>query len=270
MRTFWNKRSPVRLALSFAFAAALATSPADTLAQEGFVFGADNLGVPADTPGFGVPGKRAENDRPQPGTEGIGDYSMFLGRLSLVEPSRDPGGLWTVFQVTRVLCNALYEGRNTLAEVAPKGFVIVRGDIHALGFGGRWKEDHYAISITGDSEKDAAGGHPYWEVKYDDSGNLTSCQVTIGPAPDQTEATLREDNLAQAIQLLYIGVPQLFSAILTEPRFAGAYPLAPSEVIKMATPCGGVWCRIETIYDLRPGNWHIISTIRFNLPPKSD
>ena len=270
MRTFRSKGLPLCLALPFAFAVALATSSVDSLAQEGFVFGADSLGTTADTPGFGNPGERAENDRPQPGTEGIGDYSKFLGRLSLVEPSRDPGGLWTVFQVTRVLCNSLYQARNTLTEVAPKGFVIVRGDIHALGFGGQWKEDHYAISVTGDSQKDAAGGHPSWEIKYDGGGKLTSCRVTIGPAPDQAEATPGEDDLTQAIQLLYIGVPQLLSAILTEPRFAGAYPLAPSEVIKMATPCGGDWCPIETIYDLRPGNWHVMSTIRFNLPPKPE
>ncbi|MHA7773718.1 hypothetical protein [Roseibium sp. M-1] len=271
MKILRNVRWATCLAAPFIVAAALVASPEDGLAQEGFVFGADNLGASMDAPGFGAPGKRAESDRPELGSAGLGDYSMFLGRLSLVEPSKDTGGLWTVFRVTRVLCNALYQGKNTLLEVAPKGYAIERSDVHALGFPGKsWNEDRYAISVTGDSEKDAAAGHPAWEVAYDDEGNLISCRVTIGPKPDQAEAASDDDHRTQAIQMLYIGVPQLFSAILTEPRFAGTHPLAPSEVIKMATPCGGDWCPIEIIYDLRPGEWHIISTIRFNLAPKAE
>jgi hypothetical protein len=271
MKILRNMKWPACLAAPFILAAALVASPATGLAQGGFVFGADHLGAPRDAPGFGDAGKRAEGDRPQPGSAGQGDYSMFLGRLSLVKPSEDTGGLWTVFRVTRLLCNSLYQGKNTLLEVAPKGFSVVRADIHSLGFEGKsWNEDRYAISVTGDSEKDAAAGHPSWEVAYDENGYLETCRVTIGPKPDQAEATSDEDYRTQAIQMLYIGVPQLFSAIVTEPRFAGAYPLAPSEVIKMTTPCGSEWCPIEILYDLGPGEWYVMSTLRFNPPPKED
>lgn len=240
-------------------------------AQDGFVFGADMPGAISETPGFGTPGRRAESDRPAPGTQGIGDYSMFLGRLSIIQPEEDTGGLWTVFRITRLLCNSLYQGRNTLAEVTPKGFSLARSDVHLMGFEGKnWHDDRYSITVTGDSEKDAAGGHPFWEIKYDESGALTSCGMTIGQGPEPEEVSSGEDHRTEAIQLLYIGVPQLFSAILNEPRFAGVSPLAPSEVIEMATPCDGAWCRISTIYDLGPGKWFVTSTIRFDPPPKAE
>lgn len=249
----------------------LPASPGTGHAQDGFVFGLDTPGAVAETPGFGIPGRRAQSDRPVPGTAGIGDYSMFLGRLSLVEPEENTGGLWTVFRITRLLCNSLYQGRNTLPEVTPKGFSLARSDVHMIGFEGKhWHDDRYVITVTGDSEKDAAGGHPFWEVNYDESGTLTSCGVTIGQRPEQEEVTSDRDHRAEAIQLLYIGVPQLLSAILKEPRFAGVSPLAPSEVIEMATPCNGTWCRISTIYDFRPGKWFVTSTIRFTPLPQAE
>jgi len=252
-------------------ATAVFVAPGTGRAQDGFVFGADNQGKPIETPGFGVAGKRAASDRPAPGTAGTGDYSRFLGRLSIVQPEENNGGLWTVFRMTRLLCNSLYQGRVSITEAAPEGFVIERSDVHMLGFAGKhWKEDRYAITVTGDSEKDAAGGHPFWEIKYDEAGRLTSCGVTLGPGLDRQEDMSAEDQRARAIQLMYIGVPQLFSAILVEPRFAGTYPLAPSEVVELAAPCDGGWCRISTIYDFRPGTWHVMSTIRFNLPPAAD
>jgi len=156
------------------------------------------------------------------------------------KPAENTGGLWTVFRITRLLCTSLYQGRTTLVDAAPKGFVIERSDVHMLGFAGKhWNEDHYAISVTGDSEKDAAGGHPYWEVKYDAAGNLTSCGVTLGPKPEGTPSTAAEKERTHAIRLMYIGVPQLYSAILVAPRFTGTYPLAPSEVVELAAPCNG-------------------------------
>lgn len=265
--TLWYPRFVFPLVLTAVFLVSTGTGHA----QDDVLFGPKTPGAVPETPGFGDAGTRSTNDRPALGTKGVGDYSHFLGRLSLVKPEEDPGGLWTVFRITRLLCNSLYQGRNTLVEVAPKGFAIARGDVHSLGFAGEhWHEDRYAISVTGDSEEDATGGHPFWETQYDEDGILTTCRVTIGPAPEREEAAPDTDHGAAAIQMMYIAVPQLFSAILTEPRFAGALPLAPSEVIEMATPCNGAWCRISTIYDFRPGKWYVTSTIRFDPAPKAD
>ncbi|WP_269583143.1 hypothetical protein [Roseibium sp. Sym1] len=266
-----NTPKPRYLTIPVCAAAMLLASSQCGSAQDGYLFGSDTPGATTDTTGFGIAGKRAESDRSAPGTEGIGDYAMFLGRLSIVKPEQDTGGLWTVFRMTRLICNSLYQGRNTLLEVTPKGFFIARSDVHALGFAGKnWHQDRYALSVTGDSETDAAGGHPFWEVNYDESGRLTSCGVTVELRQDPETAPSGTDHRAEAIQLLYIGVPQLFSAILTEPRFAGMSPLAPSEVIEMAVPCNGAWCRISTVYDLRPGKWFVSSRILFTPPPKAD
>ncbi|MCV0427200.1 MAG: hypothetical protein K5905_17195 [Roseibium sp.] len=250
---------------------AIFARPPGVAAQDSFTFGADNLGAPIDRPGFGPAGQAGKRDWPELGADGQGDYAVVLGRLTIAKPTEDVAGLWSVYRVTQMVCNSLYRGNKTLAEVAPKGFVIARGDIHALGFGGKnWGENWYAITKTGDSEADAAEGHPAWEIKYDDDGNLSSCSVTIGPGPARDKSATNDADRAQAIQYMYIGVPQQFSAIITEPHFAGVYPLSANELITMAVPCGDAWCRISTLYDFRPGKWHFSSTIRFNLPAKAE
>lgn len=261
----------MRHATPFVLAAALLAMPADGAAQDGFKFGADNLGAPMEPPGLGAAGQAAVRDRPELGAAGQGDYSRLLGRFSVVEPTEDVTGLWSVFRVTRILCSALYQGDKSLVEVAPKGFVIARGDIHTLGFGGNhWDEDWYAVTATGDSEMDAAAGHPAWQIEYDDDGSLESCGVTIGPRISDEPGTPGDADRANVIRYMYIGVPQQFSAIVTEPRFAGVYPLGPHEVITMVAPCGSEWCRVQTMYDFSPGKWYVSSTIRFNLPVKGD
>jgi hypothetical protein len=272
MRTCCNGKWPMRLATPFVFVAAMLAMPAIGAAQDGFTFGADNQGAPIARPGFGVAGQAAVRDRPELGAAGLGDYSFFLGpHFSIVEPTEDIDGLLSVFRVTQLLCNSLYQGDKSLVEAAPKGFVIARGDIHALGFGGNhWDGDWYAVTVTGDSETDAAGGHPAWEIRYDNDGSLISCGVAIGTETRREQRTIVDADRTNVIQYMYIGMPQLFSAIITEPRFAGLYPLSPSELITMAVPCGGVWCRIVTVYDFSPGMWYVSSTIRFNLPQKAD
>ena len=264
-------KSPVCSAPAMLLAAAMLALPTGAFAQDGFVFGADNQGRPIEHPGFGPAGETSDHDFPAPGAAGQGDYAATLGRLSLVDPTEDVTGLWTVYRITRLVCGALRKGDKGLVEAAPKGFTIVRGDIHALGFGGKnWEKDWYAVTVTGDSEKDAVGGHPAWEIKFGKDGSLKSCGVTVGPKDVREPDAQGDADRQQAIQYMYVGVPQQFSAIITEPYFVGVYTLNTLEATTMAVPCGNEWCRISTLYDFRPGNWFFSSTIRFNLPSKAD
>lgn len=261
---------PIRFC-AFGLVIALLVLPDSVAAQSGFSFGADNQGAPIVRPGFGDAGLTDKNDRPEPGTVGRGDYAAFLGRLSIIEPAMDVGGLWTVFRVTQLLCNALHTGEASLAEVAPKGFVLARADIHELGFGGdNWNKDWYAITVTGDAEKDEAAGHPIWRVKYGEDGRLSSCGVSIGSPSANQDSDADEAAREGAIRFMYTGLPQSLFGIITEPRFAGLYPLSPFEAIEMATPCGGSWCRISTIYNFQPDYWQVSSTINFGLAVKAE
>lgn len=257
-----------RFALPLAFAAMLAGPTGQAIAKDGLALDLDTIGAILNRPGFDAAGKRAGSDGPLPGAAGSADYSLLAGPVSIVSPPKDVSGLLTLFRVTRVLCASLHRGSSSLSEVAPKGFFIARGDVHELGFGSaHWKENWYAISVTGDSLEDAAAGHPAWQIRYDDTGNLTSCAVTFGSAtvPDKSVSDAEKANAAR---YMYAGLPQAFSAFITAPRFAGLGRAAPSDLILMAVPCGGNWCRISTIYDFRKGRWYLSSRIEFNLPPK--
>lgn len=256
----------MRGVLPVLLAATLTLPPAIGAAQSDFEFGADNEGAPIDPPGFRAAGQRAEHDRPKVGSPGKGDYSFWLNRYSIVEPERDAMGLWSIYFVTGTICRSLYQAERSLIDVAPKGFVIQRGDVHSFGVGSKNFDNRwYAITVTGDSETDAAGGHPYWEIKYADDGSLLSCAVTVGSSMQREAVMAGDADRADAIQFMYIGVPQQFSAILLEPRFAGLYALAPGQLITMAVPCASKWCRITTMYDFAPGQWYATSRIRFDL-----
>ncbi|MFC6654106.1 hypothetical protein ACFQEX_00415 [Roseibium salinum] len=171
--------------------------------------------------------------------------------------------------MTRIMCNSLYQGEYSLAEVAPKGFVIARGDIHYFGFSiDPWKKNWYAVTITGDSEMDAAAGHPAWAFQYDSDGNLVSCAVDIGPKTSEKEDIPSDDLGAEAVQFIHIALPQMFTAIITEPPVSVPLLIGPSGAISLATPCGEKWCRISTLYDFRPGEWHLSLTVRFDEPPE--
>lgn len=257
-----------RLALSLPLAVILLATGGQAIAQDGLVLDLPTIGAVLNRPGFEAAGKPAESGNPLPGTTGTADYSLVAGPVSIVTPPKDVSGLLTLFRVTRVLCASLNQGGHTLAKVAPKGFSIVRGDVHELGFAGEhWKKNWYALSVTGDSLEDAEAGHPAWDIRYDDDGNLSSCAVQFGSATDPDKSVSDEER-ANAVQYIYIGLPQAFSAFMIEPRFAGLAPVAPSGLILMAVPCGGKWCRISTIYDFGNGKWHLSSRIEFGVPPK--
>lgn len=252
----------------FSFLALVATlaAPRAGFAQDGFVFGADNEGVPVKVPGFGKAGPPV-GARPELGAEGTADYAPILGVYSIVNPAEDTGGLWAVFGVTRQLCGALHRGEKSLVDAAPKGFKIERADIHALGFEGKgWNKDRFAVTVTGDSELDVAAGHPYWEITYEDNGRLATCSVTLGSFSRREGGAAGKEERERAIPFMYVFVPQMFGSILVEPHNAGAHPLSPGDVLSMVSPCGPDWCRITTSFDFREGFWYATARIRFNLP----
>lgn len=243
------------------FAVALLSLTVDGAAQDRSSLGADPLAPPFDPPTFGVPRQQSRHDRPKLGAAGNGDYAFWIGPYSVVSPSQDAIGLWSVFRVTFMLCSSLFQGEKSLVEASPKGFVLERGDVHALGFGGdRWDGGWYAITVTGDSEKDAGGGHPAWEIRFDDDGTLLECGVTLESRSSSASVADHE----KSVEYLYIGLPQSFSAVITEPRNLGLRTLSPIGLIHLVAPCGRTWCQLSTLYDLSPGKWFVDFRIRFN------
>ncbi|WP_299476043.1 hypothetical protein [uncultured Roseibium sp.] len=259
-RVPWSATIQVLLVILF-------TGFSEAAAQDEFIFDADDQFQLLEPHGFGAVKNSRQPDPDVLGAEGRGDYSLYLNSFSLVTPEEDLFGLWTIFRVTQVMCRSLYRGEKSLVEAAPKGFVIAGDDIHTLGrerpgWNGNW----FAITKTGDSELDAAGGHPFWYVRYNDEGGLHSCGVELGSPTLKKEGAEDDAKRASVVRFLYVGVPQIFFGIITEPAFAGFYPLDPANVITMMSPCGGAWCRISTNYDFNPGQWYVTSTVVFDAP----
>lgn len=262
-----------RFAPEILVAAILLMPTTVALAQSGFVLGADIEGAPVEVPGFGQPGLSPFGGQPEPGAAGTGDYARFLGRFSLVNPEHDISGLWSIFKVTHEMCGALYRAEKSLVEAAPEGFYIERGDVFALGWeNGTWDGTGYAITKTGDSERDAAEGHPAWEVKFFEDGGLRECGVTFGSAVSSngSKGAASEEARKTAAPFMYVTVPQIYSAILVEPNKAGTYGLQQFDLLVMLSPCGPSWCRTTTMFDFSEGKWHVQSRTRFNLPLKMD
>lgn len=245
--------------------AVLLAGPGQPRAQEGSVSGSDKDRAPAGETLAPV------LERPELGASGTGDYSLQLGRLSIVNPAMDASGLWAVYRVTYLMCRAVFRGEKSLAEAAPEGFRIARQDIHFLGFEREnWNGDWYVVTVTGDSERDAAGFHPYWGVRYGDDGRLSECSVTLGTPAGRVEGTTSDAERQRLLLFMYVSVPQLFSAIITEPHHAGLYPLSPGDAINMVAPCRSAWCRITTLYDFRENDWYASTTISFDNPVKME
>ncbi|WP_306142409.1 hypothetical protein [Roseibium sp. MMSF_3412] len=258
-----------RFVVSALLAAVLSASSIAALAESSFVLGTDIEGAP----GFGEPGLLPQDARIQPGAAGTGDYARFLGLFSIVNPENDISGLWGIFRVTRDLCGALYRGEKGLVEAAPKGFFIERGDVFALGWKNEiWDGTRYAVTKTGDSERDVVGGHPAWEVIFFEDGRLRECGVTFGSAfgSNRNASAASEDARKSAVTFMYVTVPHFYSAILVEPQNAGAYGLQQHDLLIMLTPCGASWCRTTTTFDFSEGNWYVQSSTEFNLPLKAD
>lgn len=262
-----------RFAATVLLAAVLTASPFAAQAQSGFVLGADIEGAPVDVPGFGEPGQLPADNRVELGAQGTGDYARFLGLFSIVSPEQDISGLWGIFKVTRDMCGALYRGEKSLVEAAPEGFFIERGDVFALGWKNEnWDGTRFAVTKTGDSERDVAEGHPAWEVDFSEDGHLRECGVTFGSAvgSNRNKSTASEDARKSAVPFMYVTVPHFYSAILVEPQNAGAYGLQQHDLLIMLTPCGASWCSTTTSFDFSEGNWFVQSHTRFNLPSKAD
>ncbi|MDN3720968.1 hypothetical protein QW131_21550 [Roseibium salinum] len=85
---------------------------------------------------------------------------------------------------------------------------------------------------------DAAAGHPAWAFQYDSDGNLVSCAVDIGPKTSEKEDIPSDDLGAEAVQFIHIALPQMFTAIITEPPVSVPLLIGPSGAISLATPCG--------------------------------
>ncbi|MET1413326.1 hypothetical protein ABVF61_13710 [Roseibium sp. HPY-6] len=271
LQTVWQRRPQFRSAAAalIVFAAILA-APDGATAQDGFSTGDDNGDAPVTVPGFGNPAPEPLRDRPELGAEGTGDYAAFLGRFSVLQPSEDLAGVWSVMGVTLRLCGALYRGEGNLLQVAPKGFKIERSDIYVLGFAGKvWNEDAYAITITGDSEKDAAAGHPGWEVEFREDGSLRSCGVMLGSPTIDRQSSATEDSRKNAAFFMVTAFPQIYSGIVTEPHYNGAFRVDLFGLHEMLTPCGGTWCKTTTIYDFRDGNWQFSSRTSFSRQSQS-
>lgn len=264
-RVFRLNRQLVCLAGLFTLLVFAAHSNA--IGQDNFIFEADNGGSPFAPHGFGAVSNSRQPGPDILGAEGQGDYSLYLSSFSLVTPEKDLSGLWTVFRVTQVMCRALYRGEKNLVEAAPKGFVIARDDIHSLGFERPgWNGESFAVTRTGDSERDAAGGHPFWNVSYDDAGRLESCAVELVSMTQEADAAGQDPENDAAVRFLYVGMPQIFFGIITEPVMAGVHPPGPGDAITVMAPCGGAWCQISTLYQFSLERWYVSSRIGFGNP----
>jgi len=215
--------------------------------------------VALSTPGF------ASDRSPELGTVGTYDYSVWLLGESLKTPPHDAEGLWSVLAITNIVCGYVSSGNRTLASLVPEGFRVVRGDVHEFGWQMSETESRWVrLSITGDKLEDAAGGHPYWTVRFAGNGDIAGCGVTFGG--DETVSTADAAARERAIRLLYSNTPQMFRAIIVEPNLAGFYPLTEGGLIRMAKTCGAGWCELAILYDLRPGRWMVDLRIDLDTP----
>lgn len=192
------------------------------------------------------------------GARGQADYPDFKRISSITTPETSAAGVFVLFSVTRDICLNLESGNNDLAALAPKGFSIARGDIHSFGFEGKQKRPWWAISVTGDGEQDDAGQHPYWYVTYGQGGQVAECSLTWSVNAAGVEETVRQ----HIIHWLYVGAPQLFKAILIEPRFAGLYaPLQP-DLMQLVRPCTVGWCQVTINPLMTNDSWHLSATFQ--------
>jgi hypothetical protein len=192
------------------------------------------------------------------GAKGRADYPQLERISSITTPEPIAAGFFVLFSVTRDICLKLESGNNDLAALAPKNFSIARGDFHSFGFEGKQKNAWWAISVTGDGEKDDAGNHPYWYVDYDKTGRPDECTMNWVV----NAAGVDESERQQIVNWLYIGAPQLFKSILIEPRFAGLHSPMRPDLIKLLRPCPDDWCQVTINPLMTSDNWHISVTIQ--------
>ncbi len=188
------------------------------------------------------------------GAKGRATFPGFDRLTPMTTPEHSTTGFLALFSVTKSICLGLATLDEDLAALAPVGFTIARSDVHGLGFEAPHFDGHrWAISVTGDSEKDEAAHHPYWIVSYGDEGTPAGCAMTWTPDP----AAIDDEMRRRIVQWLYIGVPQLFGAVLTEPRFAGlTVPLEP-QYMELQRPCPAGRCQITLVPLMRPDEWRI-------------
>jgi len=188
------------------------------------------------------------------GAKGMAPYPDFARITSLTTPDVSAAGFFVVFSLTRAICGGAGTTGDDLAAVAPEGFAIARGDVHSLGFEAPvWDGDYWAISVTGDSEKDEAGHHPYWLIRYGADGRATRCSMTWAPDP----AGVSEDERRHVVHWLFVGVPQLFSAIMIEPRFGGLHWPIEAEAMTLVRACPAGWCPMTVIPLMSTAEWSI-------------
>lgn len=199
------------------------------------------------------------------GDEGTARFPDLERLTTLTTPEIGITGVYAVFKVTHEICMKVATVEDDLAALAPEGFKIARGDVHSLGFEAPvFNDNFWAISVTGDSEKDEAGGHPYWSVKYGEDGKALRCSMKWSFDP----ATLSEDERRHIGLWLFIGVPQLFKGLLTKPRFAGLYrPIAP-DYMEMVASCPAGWCDVTVNPLLFGDEWLIAIDFALQPPPR--
>lgn len=194
------------------------------------------------------------------GAKGRADYTMLRGRLPITPPPIDSVGLYLTFRITQAICAQVEAGNRDLPALAPEGFSVVRGDVHALGFEGRvWTRHFWAMSVTGDSEEDAAAGHPYWEVRYGGDGTPVECGLVF----EAKGATVDEATRRDAAVWLFLATPQIFGAIIREPRLFSLRAIGPGDVIHFAWSCRRGWCPGSVLYAFTDEDWRVSVTLRF-------
>ncbi|MEP3046181.1 MAG: hypothetical protein ABJL55_08870 [Roseibium sp.] len=192
------------------------------------------------------------------GAKGQAAYPDFERISSITSPEISAAGFLVLFSVTRDICLSVEAGDNDLAALAPKGFSIARGDLHSFGFEGKQKRAWWAISVTGDGEKDDAGLHPYWYVDYGKDGRPTECSMTWAINATGIDEATRQ----HVVHWLYIGAPQLFKSILVQPRFAGLHSPVKPDLIQLMRPCPGNWCQVTINPSLFKDNWRVSVTFQ--------
>ena len=188
------------------------------------------------------------------GAKGRATFPEFERLTTITTPEVSVTGFYVLFRLTRTICSEVATVEDDLAAIAPVGFAVARGDVHSLGFEAPGlKGSLWAISVTGDSEKDEAGGHPYWVVRYGDDGRAEDCSMTWAPDPGGIDA----DERHHIVVWLHAGAPQLFGAIMTEPRFAAlSWPLEPN-YMELTRACPAGWCPMTVIPLMQADDWLI-------------
>lgn len=194
------------------------------------------------------------------GDKGRAEFPQLERITSIANPEVSPAGFLVLFSVTRHICLGVEEGREHLASLAPKGFTLAHGDMHSAGFKGNRTRAWWAVSVTGDGEKDDEAHHPYWYVNYDENGGPRECSLDWVVDASATDPEVRQ----HILHWLYIGAPQLFRSILMEPRFAGLYAPIRADLIQLLRPCPQDWCRITINPLVSRDRWHISVSLQLS------